>query len=111
MSVKTLRNELRRLAVGLGMTRCSCGVLLPRGLSQPRPVAILEAIQLPAELEALEERATPDEARELKMILNRYLKLHPVTSSAGMMRGAGCWPCSTGVSKACRLARWRSGRS
>jgi hypothetical protein len=40
-------------------------------------VAILEEVQLPADLEALADLATADEAGELQAILNRCLELHP----------------------------------
>jgi hypothetical protein len=77
MSVKSLGNQLRRLTAALGVSRCSCGAILPRGLLQPRPVAIIEETHLPAELEALEQQATPDESRELQTLLNRCLELCP----------------------------------
>jgi hypothetical protein len=76
MSLRSLRHEIRRLAAALRVTRCACGAILPRQLLRPRPVAISEQIQLPTELEALEQQATPDEARELQTILNRCLELH-----------------------------------
>src|ERR1700731_1438102 len=77
MSLRSLRNEVRRLVAALGVSRCSCGAILPRGLLPPRPVAIFEEMCLSTELEALEQQATPDEARELQTILNRCLDLHP----------------------------------
>src|SRR5690349_16826223 len=77
MTVKSLGNQLRRLTAALGVTRCSCGAILPRVPLQPRPVALVEEIPLPAELEGLEQQATPDEALELQAILNRCLELHP----------------------------------
>jgi len=110
MTVKALRNELRRLAVGLGMTRCSCGVILPRGLLQPRPVAIVEEILLPADLEALEQQATPDEASELQTILNRCLELHPNAEARDwLFRFADSF--DTGPRCASAARRWTRGQA
>jgi hypothetical protein len=75
--MRSLRNEVLRLAAALGVTRCACGAILPRALLRPRPVAIVEEIDLPPDLEALEEQATPEEAGELQTILNRCLERHP----------------------------------
>ena len=66
-----------RLAAALGVARCDCGAILPRGLLQARRVEIIEEILLPGDLEALEELAALEEARELQTILNRCLELHP----------------------------------
>src|SRR5262249_12104135 len=68
-----LRDELRRLALGRGVTRCLCGAILPPTGAQP--IEWIEEIRLPDELVPLEALATPEEARDLQDVLNCALDL------------------------------------
>jgi hypothetical protein len=77
MSLRSLRRQLARLSLSVGVRRCACGAHLAPELYQPPRIQIKEAYSVPASLVGLLPLATPAEARELQALLNRCLELRP----------------------------------
>jgi hypothetical protein len=88
MTIRSLRNEVRRLAGNsTAACRCLCGAILPPDLLCQQPPAMREEYRPPDAVEALLPLATPDEARELQALLNRCLELRP--DRAALQEDAG----------------------
>jgi hypothetical protein len=86
MSLRTLQRRLGQLAAAQGLRRCACGAILPAALTQARRIDIRESYALPESLEAPVRHATPAEAQELQVLLNRALEQHPALAQR---RGTG----------------------